>query len=262
MSHGLSPIFTEPLAAGLDLGSDEAGEAQRQILRTKRPLRHIYTSIYRGMLAAAERDLTPHGGIRLELGSGGGFLKELDPSVVTSDVRQVEGVERIIDAQALPFGDGELDVVFAMHVLHHIPDVRRFLREAQRCLAPGGGIVCVEPYWSPLAVLMYTRFHPEPFDAQAPGWEFQSSGPFSSNQALSYLMLERDRAQLGAEFPGFDVIRHEPFGGPSYLLTGGIWKRSLLPASVLTRLWDWEDRRAFWRRALALHHLFVLRRSA
>jgi SAM-dependent methyltransferase len=260
VSHGLSPILTEPLAAGLDLGSVEAGEAQREILRTKRPLRHIYTSIYRGMLDAAGRDLTPHGGIRLELGSGGGFLQELDPSVVTSDVKEVQGIDRVIDAQDLPFGDGELDVIFAMHVLHHIPDVRRFLHEAERCLAPGGGIVCVEPYWSPLATLMYRRFHPEPFDPQAPTWGFESTGPLSSNQALSYLMLERDRPALIREFPGFDVIRHDPFGGPSYLLTGGIWKRAVLPASWLTRLWDWEDRRSFWRRALALHHLFVLRR--
>jgi SAM-dependent methyltransferase len=254
------PFFVEPLARSLDLASDHAAEVQRQILRTKRPLRHIYGHIYRRMLAAADTHLTRAGGVRLELGSGGGFLAEIDSTVMTSDVKRVEGVQVVVDARALPFDDGAVDVLFAMHVLHHVPEVRRLLAELSRCCPPGGGLVAVEPYWSPLARLLYTRFHPESFDPRATRWEFDSTSPLDSNQALSYLMLVRDRERLDAEFPDLEVIRLEAFGGPSYLLTGGIWRRPALPGPWLERLWDWEDRRRFWRPALALHHLFVIRR--
>ena len=84
----------------------------------------------------------------------------------------------------------------------------------------------------------------------------------SSNQAMSYLLLERDRATLDAEFPGLEAIRLGAFGGPSYLLTGGIWHRAALPDRWLARMWDFEDARVSWRRTLALHHLFVIRRNA
>ena len=81
-----------------------------------------------------------------------------------------------------------------------------------------------------------------------------------SNQAMSYLLLDRDRAMFEREFPGLEVIELGAFGGPSYLLTGGIWKQKLLPDRTLARMWDYEDSHRFWRRFLALHHLFVLRR--
>jgi SAM-dependent methyltransferase len=147
-----------------------------------------------------------------------------------------------------------------MHVIHHIPRIRRFFAELDRILVPGGALVAVEPYWSPLAKLMYKHLHPEPFDERAPTWEFESTDPMSSNQAMSFLLLERDRATFDHEFPAFEVIRLGAFGGPSYLLTGGIWKQHLLPDGWLAKLWDTEEDHQFWRGQLALHHLFVLRK--
>jgi len=52
-----------------------------------------------------------------------------------------EGLEadlRVADAEALPFADGEFDIVYSWGVLHHTPDPARALAEAQRVLAPGG----------------------------------------------------------------------------------------------------------------------------
>jgi len=42
-----------------------------------------------------------------------------------------------IDAQALPFDDGSFDAVIANHMLYHVPDIARALREIRRILAPG-----------------------------------------------------------------------------------------------------------------------------
>jgi SAM-dependent methyltransferase len=251
--------WTEPLARGIDLGSEEAGEVQREILRTKPSLRRVYEQVYAKMLAAADEYVPGHR-VAIELGSGGGFLPELAPSIVASDIRYLSGLDLVFDAQHAPFRTGSVDVVYGMHVIHHIPRIRLFFAELERVLRPGGALVVVEPYWSPMAKVMYKRFHPEPFDEQAATWEFESTDPMSSNQAMSYLLLERDRETFEREFPALEVIELGAFGGPSYILTGGIWKQRLLPDAVLARLWDLEDDTSFWRDTAALHHLFVLRR--
>jgi SAM-dependent methyltransferase len=251
--------WTEPLARGVDLGSTEAGEVQRRIFATKPTLRRVYERVYAKMLDATEV-YVPGAEVRIELGSGGGFLPELDPSILASDIRPIAGLDIVFEAQHVPFRDASLDAVLAMHVIHHIPRIRLFLAELVRVLRPGGALVAVEPYWSPMAKLMYKHMHPEPFDEHADRWEFESTGPMMSNQAMSYLLLERDRATFEDEFPGLEVIDLGPFGGPSYVLTGGIWKQKLLPDRALARMWDFEEAHTSWRRFLALHHLFVLRR--
>jgi SAM-dependent methyltransferase len=251
--------WTEPLARGIDLGSTEASEVQRRILARKPSLRRVYERVYAKMLEAAEA-YVPGAEVRIELGSGGGFLPELAPSIVASDIRPIAGLDLVFNAQHTPFRDASVDAVLAMHVIHHIPRIRLFLAELERVLRPGGALIAVEPYWSPAAKLLYKHMHPEPFDEHADRWEFESTGPMASNQAMSYLLLERDREMFEREFPALEVIEVGAFGGPSYLLTGGIWKQKLLPDRALARMWEFEDAHTSWRRFLALHHLFVLRR--
>ncbi|HEY6420169.1 MAG TPA: class I SAM-dependent methyltransferase [Candidatus Binataceae bacterium] len=42
-----------------------------------------------------------------------------------------------LDAQAIPFADHTFDAVIANHMLYHVPDVPRALREIRRVLVPG-----------------------------------------------------------------------------------------------------------------------------
>lgn len=44
-------------------------------------------------------------------------------------------------AEALPFGDGAFDAVWASQVVHHIKDLPRFARELRRALKPGGAFL-------------------------------------------------------------------------------------------------------------------------
>jgi len=59
-------------------------------------------------------------------------LAREEPSL-QSRVRFVEG-----SAQALPFDDGEFDVIVSSAVFYHVPDIRKALSEAYRVLRPGG----------------------------------------------------------------------------------------------------------------------------
>lgn len=47
---------------------------------------------------------------------------------------------QIADAEKLPFPDRSFDIVYSWGVLHHTPNPAQALAEAQRVLAPGGGL--------------------------------------------------------------------------------------------------------------------------
>ncbi len=59
-----------------------------------------------------------------------------------------------VDAETLPFDDGQFDAVYSQVVLYRLPDPSRALREIRRVLAPGGRYLGVErasPWLAPFA---------------------------------------------------------------------------------------------------------------
>ncbi len=52
--------------------------------------------------------------------------------------RSLAGDVRLADAESLPFGDGQFDIVYSWGVLHHTPTPALALQEVHRVLAPGG----------------------------------------------------------------------------------------------------------------------------
>ena len=93
----------------------------------------------------------------LEVGCGtGAFAERLaaenpDATIVATDQSErfveltaARGVEaRVADVQDLPFPDDSFDVVAAMWMLFHVPDLDRGLAELRRVLRPGGLLVAV-----------------------------------------------------------------------------------------------------------------------
>jgi len=234
----LRRLLEHPLTVGLDLDDPATTELRKQILSSKPFLRAIYDEWYR-MLRAA---LPAGRGAVLELGSGAGYCRDFVPGLITSDVIRCRGIQVVADAQQLPFRDGSLRAIVFVNVLHHLPAVGRFFREADRCLRTGGRVAMVEPWVSPWSTLVNTRLHHEPFDPRAADWNFASDGPLSgANGALPWIVFERDRARFEQQFPGLAIERIEPFLPFRYLVSGGVGMRSLMPG-FLHPFWSGLER--------------------
>ncbi len=172
----------------------------------------------------------PDSGIVLELGSGGGFLKDVVPAVLTSDILPYEGVDQIVDATKMPFKDGELRAIFMLNVLHHIPDAEIFFSEAARCLKPGGRILIVDQYPGFISKFILKYFHHEPFNESAEQWKFESTGPLSgANGALAWIVFFRDISMFQKKFPTLSVNKIETHTPLRYWLCGGLKAWSVLP---------------------------------
>jgi SAM-dependent methyltransferase len=219
-------FLKHPLTLGLDLDDPKTTLLRREIIRGKPFLRKIYQDWY-GWIAA---NIPPGEGRVLELGSGAGFLAEFVSGLITSEVFVCPHVNMIMDGCSMPFCDNSLKAIVMIDVFHHIPHAESFLREATRCLRPGGKVLMVEPWATPWSSIVYSRLHYEPFDAKATQWSFPSSGPLSgSNNALPWIVFERDRRRYETLFPHLPIEAitiEKPF---VYLLSGGVSMRNLMP---------------------------------
>ncbi len=197
-----------------------------QIIQRKPLLRKLYVDFYH-IWAKTVGDF--EGKTLVEIGSGGGFVKEIIPNVITSDVLQLPNVDKVFSATDMPFDDGSVDAFFMLDVLHHLEEPQLFLREAARCLKNTGKIIMIEPANTPWSRFIYKNFHHELFDPQAQ-WESQEGGPLSdANGALPWIMFTRDRQRFETDFPFLKIVRTDLHTPLRYLISGGLSIRALLP---------------------------------
>ena len=215
---------------GLDDPSRISG--LREIIRKKPGLQCYYREVYRRYAECLRK--CPREGVAVELGSGGGFVKEVIPEMVTSDTLSYEGVDQVIDACKMPFEDESLKGICMLNVFHHIPDVTSFLKEAARCLKPRGRILIIDQHPGWIGWPIYTFIHHEHFDSKSARWTFETSGPLSgANGALAWMVFKRDRKAFEALFPRLKILRYDPHTPLLYWLSGGLKKWSLVPQGGL-----------------------------
>lgn len=220
----LNRLLAHPLTRDLTVDDPRTTVLRRKIIRNKPFLTALYREWYGRLLSRV-----PRGGRILELGSGAGFLCDMAPEVITSEVFATPGVMLVADGRRLPFTRAGLDAIVMTDVFHHIPDVGAFLVEAAHCVRPGGGLVMIEPWHTRWSQWVYRNLHSEPFEPEA-SWKLPPSGPLSgANGALPWIVFQRDRGQLQDAFPDWRLVAIEPMMPFSYLLSGGVSLRSLMP---------------------------------
>lgn len=212
----------------LDIDSPERAELHGFAIRSKPFLRKIYLGNYlffKRVVAGA-----PRGSI-LELGSGGGFLKSVIPSTITSDVFRTRRVDICLSALELPFHSDSLSAILMMNVFHHLQNVDEFLAGAQRCLMPGGKVVMVEPANTPWGRFIYKTLHHELFDPAQRDWRLPSGGPMSqANGALPWIVLSRDRHLFEARYPYLKIESIRFTCSFLYLISGGVSRPQFVPS--------------------------------
>lgn len=149
----------------------------------------------------------------LDVGCGNGaYLRELSASGawgVGCDqsagmlAGSAYGTRVVGDAEALPFPAAAFDAVLAAHMLYHVQDRPRAVREFHRVLVPEG--VCV-------AVTNGARFMEsvrdlveEAVHRTLPGWEMR-------NPSVHVFSLENGAEQLAAGFSSVSLVRPEAVG--------------------------------------------------
>jgi hypothetical protein len=223
----LRRLLAHPLTRGLDIDDPATTDLRREIVRSKPFLKRIYDEWYQKIA----KSLPNAGGAVLEIGSGAGFLADYIPGLITSEIFPCQGVQVVLDGQALPFASGSLRGIVMTNVLHHIRGVSSFLTQAARCLSAGGALVMVEPWNSPWSRLIYTHLHHEPFCPEKGEWGHTLKGPLSgANGALPWIIFKRDRSVFESRFSELRVSRIEPIMPFRYLLSGGVSMRGLMPA--------------------------------
>ena len=220
-------LRTEELR-GVDLDSKQALMVERRILRKKNFLRKVYRKFY--VILKTESIGVPSG-YRVEVGSGPGFIKEMIPGTITSDVIMAEGIDRVFSAEKLPFEKNSVGCIYLVNVLHHMRMPERFLGECERCLKTGGRVIMIETANTPFSRFVYRNFHQEGFDENQKSWHNSHAKRLSdSNQAMAWMIFKRDRKKFEKMFPGLRIVKMKPHTPFTFVLSGGLTMKNLVPS--------------------------------
>ena len=242
----------------LSLDSVETSLKHREAIRRNPILRDVYLDNYR--FISSNLPTGPAGPV-LELGSGGGFFREVCADVVRSDLVRLPDIDLILNAEKLPFSEQSLRAVVMQNVLHHILRPENFFAELTRCLNSGGRAVLVEPANTLFAGVMHRLFHVENFDPHQNDWSLSETGRLSAaNNALPWIIFVRDRGRFEILYPDL-LIRTIELSHPfRYILSGGVSRRPLVPHFLYPGVECLERVLAPWNKYLALFMRVVIER--
>ena len=248
-----------PLTSELDIDDPKTTELRRIIIQEKTILRMIYEEWYKWIVDSFPAGKEPI----LELGSGAGFLNQLAPKLITSEVFLCPNIQIVLDGHYLPLREHSLRGIVMTDVLHHLSHTPVFFREASRCIKKGGAIIFVEPWCTTWSKMIYTKLHHEPFAPNVKEWDFPSTGALSgANGALPWIIFQRDRSRFEQEFPEWQITSIEPIIPFRYLVSGGVSLRSFMPGWTYP-FWMWLERSMKpWSKHLAMFAKIILTKQS
>ena len=187
--------------------------------KTNRALGFLYKEWYE----IISNSLSEIEGINIELGCGASFIDQVNKSIKKTDIFFNSNTDFKLNAMDIGKNfENKVSNLILVNVFHHISDPELFLKSAEKSLLSGGRIIMIEPsnnYWSRL---VYKFVGHETFDRSQIEWKFDSKDPLlDSNQALSWIILERDYEKFKKLFPMFSLIKKKNMMPFTYLLSGG-----------------------------------------
>ena len=202
-------------------------------------------------------------GLEVELGAGIAPIRDAYPSVLATDIIKAPHLDKALNAEAMELEDASVRVFYAQNCFHHFSQPRLFFNELERTLVPGGGVILLEPYYGVFASFLYKRlFKTEGFDKTYPSWETPETGPMhGANQALSYLVFMRDRAEFEQKHPSLKFV-HQRLDDHylKYIFSGGLNFKQICPDKLSPVLALLQTCLRPLNRWLALHHVIVLQK--
>lgn len=186
----------------------------------------------------------------LDLGAGAGIVAQMNFKGIARRICGVDPDPRVVDnpylddgrvgfGEALPYGDGEFDVVFADNVFEHLPAPEKVLKEVFRVLRSGGVLLAKTP----------NKYHYMPTIARVtPHWFHQWVNRLRGRDAedtfpTRYLVntpadVCRFAAKTGFVVEATDLIEGRPeylrFSAPTYL-GGWLYERLVNAVPLLSK---------------------------
>jgi SAM-dependent methyltransferase len=179
----------------------------------------------------------------IEIGAAGGITKKFFPHVFTSDVRFDRELNLMFDGENMPFKENSIDAIWAKDSLHHIPDTDKFLEEVSRVLRPGSLFHVCEPYWGPVAKILFKFIHPEPFSI---GAIKKAQVLEEGNQAILYYLIKHNARKDSKLFDLFEIKEFKIINGLSFILSGGATMSTNISPSILNLIKKMENKNKFW----------------
>ena len=202
-------------------GPSPMSEAAEQHLARRRiwDSKYAIRACYRGWF---ER-LAPFivAGRSLEVGAGSGHFKTLWPGLIASDAVITPFIDLAADGMRLPVADASLGNILVVDLLHHLRDPHLFFDEASRVLRPGGRVLAVEPYITPVSFLGYRLLHHEDIYFGGYHRDSEKTDPWEGNLALPNILFGRERVQWSQRHSALSIIHQQRFSLLDFQLAGG-----------------------------------------
>ena len=233
--------------------------ANANIFKNKPFFKEIYKRIYCEILEDIYINMDNPQKI-LEIGSGRhGFIKEINKLVMTSDIEKHNNCDLIVNAERIPFGDGTLDAIIGIQVLHHIIHPSAFLHEAVRTLKPNGVIILFEPSYGPVSTILHTFFHSEPFDKKQSFEDAMYSN--KTNQAVSYVLFKKYKEKLFKLIPQLSIVKMKKSSFLEYIMSGGFHHKAYVPEKLMSLFKEVDKLLTPFMEVLAIHQIIILKRK-
>jgi len=232
-----------------------------QIAFSKKEFLKVVHDLQRSMMDSAGI-ITKEGNVLIELGAGVLPMKLNFPDVKSTDIVEAEHLDGVLDATNLELGDETVDAIFLQNTFHHIPDPSSFFAECTRVLKMGGRIIILDPYFNYISSILYPNlFKSESFDKQGSWIDANLHPMIGANQALSYIVFQRDRKKFETLHPDLKILSGTPHtSGLRYLLSGGINFHKIAPSWAFQFIRSCERQSRIWNMS-AIHWVITIEKS-